>query len=188
MKSTGSPTEQALLARAREGDEQAFRLLVQRHEQLVRGTVMGILGKTPEAEDVALEVFVKLHEKLADFRGESKLSTYLVRIAVNLSINEQKRRQRKHRRLRPLDSDATTFQVEDAAANPGRFDLRDALRKALAQLDTDFRAVVVLRLIQGYSVRETADILDLPTGTVASRLARAQRQLQEILKKSGFYP
>lgn len=188
MKPTGSPTEQALLARAREGDEQAFRLLVQRHEQLVRGTVMGMLGKTPEAEDVALEVFVKLHEKLADFRGESKLSTFLVRIAVNLSINEQKRRQRQHGRLRALDSDATTFELEDASADPGRFDLRDALRRALGQLDVDFRAVVVLRLIQGYSVRETADILDLPMGTVASRLARAQRQLQEILKKSGFHP
>ena len=67
--------------------------------------------------------------------------------------------------------------------DPGRQDMQDTLRKALQVLDPEFRAVVVLRLIDGYSVRETAEILGLPQGTVASRLARGQQKLREILKK-----
>lgn len=181
MKPTGPPTEQALIASARKGDEHAFRQLVQRHQQQVRATVIGMLGDVPEADDIAQEVFVKLHEKLGDFRGEAKLSTYLVRIAINLSLNEQKKRQRRQRRLRAIDSESIPLQLEDKASNPGRFEMRDALRQALDQLEPEFRAVVVLRLIDGYSVKETAGILGLPQGTVASRLARAQARLRELL-------
>jgi RNA polymerase sigma-70 factor (ECF subfamily) len=182
LKSTGPPTEEALISRAREGDEHAFRQLVLRHQQQVRATVLGMLGDIPEADDVAQEVFVKLHENLHEFRGDSKLSTYLVRIAINLSLNEQKKRQRQQRRLKALDSEQPPPQIEDINANPERFETRDLLQQALGQLDPEFRAVVVLRLIDGYSVKETAEILNVPQGTVASRLARAQVRLRGLLE------
>lgn len=182
MKSTGPPTEQALIARAREGDERAFRQLVQQHQQQVRATVIGMLGDVPEADDVAQEVFVKLHENLNEFRGNAKLSTYLVRIAINLSLNEQKKRQRQQRRVKALDNEQHPLQIEDINANPERFETRDLLQQALDQLEPEFRAVVVLRLIDGYSVKETAEILDVPQGTVASRLARAQSRLRRLLE------
>ena len=175
-------SDEELLARARRGEDRAFRELVLRHEQQVRATVTGMLGAIPEAEDVALEVFVRLHQKLHEFRGEAKLSTYLTRIAINLSLNEQKRQRRRRLRFTPLDQEERPKQLIDTSADPGRGDNLDLIRKAVACLEPDQRAVVVLRLIDGYSVRETAEILELPQGTVASRLARAQERLRQLLK------
>ena len=172
-----------VVERARRGDPTAFRQLVEQHEGLVRSTVAGMLGDTAEADDVAQEVFIRFYKALKDFRGDSQVGTYLSRIAINLSINELKRRQRKNRWLSVIQKGADATGVEDTSMDPARQDMQDTLRKALQVLDTEFRAVVVLRLIDGYSVKETAEILGLPQGTVASRLARGQQKLREILKK-----
>lgn len=172
------PLEQDLIEQARNGDEQAFRQLVERHQQRVRATAISMLGPVPEAEDVAQETFIRFHRALQDFRGEAKLSTYLSRIAINLSLNELKRKQRSQRWLTFSRTDEAT---PDLSASPDRQDLKDSLQKALQMLRPDSRAVVTLRLVEGYSVQETADILKLPKGTVASRLARAQQQLRKIL-------
>ena len=171
-----------LVDHARRGDQAAFRQLVEEHESLVRSTVVGMLGDTAEASDVAQEVFIRFFRALKDFRGEAQVGTYLSRIAINLSINELKRRQRRNRWLSLVQKD-NRMPKEDESMNPGRQDLRDALRKALQVLDPEFRAVVVLRLVDGHSVKETAEILGLPQGTVASRLARGQQKLRGILKK-----
>lgn len=172
------PLKQDLIEQARNGDEQAFRQLVERHQQRVRATAISMLGSVPEAEDVAQETFIRFHRALQDFRGEAKLSTYLSRIAINLSLNELKRKQRSQRWLTFSRTDEAT---PDLSASPDRQDLKDSLQKALQMLRPDSRAVVTLRLVEGYSVQETADILKLPKGTVASRLARAQQQLRKIL-------
>ena len=172
-----------VLERARQGDQAAFRQLVEEHESLVRSTVAGMIGNTAEADDVAQEVFIRFYRSLNDFRGEAQVGTYLTRIAINLSINELKRRQRKTRWLSAIRREEGSLAAEDFSMNPGRQDLRDTLNKALQVLEPEFRVVVVLRLIDGYSVKETAEILELPQGTVASRLARGQQKLREILEK-----
>jgi RNA polymerase sigma-70 factor (ECF subfamily) len=172
-----------LIALSRKGNMLAFRQLVERHEAQVKSTVVGMLGDTPEAEDVGQEVFIRFFKALGNFRDEAALSTYLTRIAINLSLNELKKRKRKLSWLGGLKKDSPAFEMADASEDPERADLKDLLRKALKTLDADFRAVVVLRLIDGYSVRETAEILNLPEGTVASRLARAQKKLKTILSK-----
>ncbi|MCB0580468.1 MAG: sigma-70 family RNA polymerase sigma factor, partial [Phaeodactylibacter sp.] len=172
-----------VVERARRGDQAAFRQLVEQHEGLVRSTVAGMLGDTAEADDVAQEEFIRFYKALKDFRGDSQVGTYLSRIAINLSINELKRRQRKNRWLSVIRKGEGGSGLEDNSMNPGRQDLRDTLNKALQVLEPEFRVVVVLRLIDGYSVKETAEILELPQGTVASRLARGQQKLREILEK-----
>jgi RNA polymerase sigma-70 factor, ECF subfamily len=177
------PNAQELVRRARKGDQNAFRQLVETNQALVRATVLGMLGDTPEAEDVAQEVFIRFYQALGNYRGEAQLGTYLSRIAINLSLNELKRRQRKTRWLSIVREEDTGWYAEGASLNPGRSELQDALRKALQRLEPEFRAVVVLRLVDGYSVKETAEILDVPQGTVASRLARGQEKLREILGK-----
>ena len=177
------PSALQLVERARKGDQSAFRLLVVQHERLVRATVMGMLGDTAEADDVCQEVFIRFYQSLSKFRGESEVGTYLCRIAINLCINEGKRRQRKNRWLSALGQEGHSEDREDPARNPERQEMQDTLRKALQQLDPEFRVVVVLRLIDGYSVKETAEILELPQGTIASRLARGQQKLREILEK-----
>ncbi|MCB0550758.1 MAG: sigma-70 family RNA polymerase sigma factor [Phaeodactylibacter sp.] len=172
-----------VLERARQGDQAAFRQLVEEHEALVRSTVAGMLGDTGETDDVAQEVFIRFYKALKDFRGDAQIGTYLCRIAINLSINELKSRRRRSRWLSVAGTAERGLSAEDNSMDPARQDMRDALRKALQLLEPDFRAVVVLRLIDGYSVKETAEILNLPQGTVASRLARGQQKLREILEK-----
>ena len=172
-----------VLERARRGDQAAFRQMVEAHEGLVRSTVAGMLGDTAEADDVAQEVFIRFYKALENFRGDAQVGTYLSRIAINLSINELKRRQRRNRWFSVIRKEDGASGVEDGSMNPGRQDMRDTLHKALQVLEPDFRSVVVLRLIDGYSVKETAEILGLPQGTVASRLARGQQKLREILEK-----
>ena len=115
------------------------------------------------------------------FRFESKLSTYLTRVAINLSLNELKRRKRMFSLFSRSDDDYS-FQLSDPSMSPERHDIQNAIEYGLKKLDPDFRSVIVLRLVQGYSVKETSDILGIPIGTVASRLARAQEKLTKIIK------
>lgn len=175
--------EPQLIEKAQKGDHQAFRILVEREMAQVRTTVVGMLGNTLESDDIVQEVFIRFYKSLAAYRGEAKLSTYLVRIAINLSINELKKRKQHQQRWMPMENhQEQLMQLEDIAAHPKHQENQELVRWALQQLPTDFRAVIVLRLIDGYSVEETATILQLPQGTVASRLARAQVKLKEILK------
>ncbi len=181
------PSDLELLAQIKEGKQIAFSALVSRYEQVVRGTVIGMLGHTTEADDVAQEVFIRFYKSLDKFRGDSALGTYLTRIAINLSLNELKRRQRQHQRLVPMQKEQKqVIQIADKAADPSRNDNKQLIEKALQLISEDFRAVVVLRLIDGYSVKETAAILQLPQGTVASRLARAQLKLREVINALSY--
>jgi len=177
-------TDEELLEQCRQGNNAAFRQLVQRYEQQVRATVIGMLGMTGEADDVAQETFIRLFKSLKKYRGDAQLSTYLTRIAINLSLNALKKRQRQQQRFRIFQGNEPQIrQVEDEGANPEHQDTKELVHKALQELDADFRSVVVLRLLDGYSVKETAKILQLPPGTVASRLARGQLKLKEILEQ-----
>lgn len=176
-------TDTELIALASSGDENAFRFLVERYQQQVRATVVGMLGEVPEADDVSQSVFIRFYKSLEKFRGESGLGTYLTRIAINLSLNELKRRQRRFQRFFSLQKEDRVMEIADRSESPERMETRDLISQALQRLEPDFRAIVVLRLVEGYSVKETAKMLELPMGTVASRLARAQRKLKEILNK-----
>ena len=174
-----------LLALARRGDHDAFRCIVERYEPVVAATIIGMLGRGDDADDVGQETFVRFHRALGDFREESALKTYLVRIAMNLSLNALKAH--KRRRWRFLSRDDDEAKVPEPVAPVPAADIaeaqerRDLVHGAVARLGERHRAVVTLRLLQGFSVRETADALGVPEGTVLSRLARAVGQLREML-------
>lgn len=175
-----------LIRRVQKGDHASFQRLVERHQDQVRKTILGMLGDASEVDDVAQEVFIRFFKSIDRFEGKSKLSTYLTRIAINLSINELERRKKRFRLLPILtrgERDRGVEQLEpaDPSSALDRFVDLDSVKHALRQLSVAFRSVVVLRLIDGYSVKETAEILDLPEGTVASRLARAQKQMVQLL-------
>ena len=181
-----SPSDRALIERARTGDDRAFRDLVERHESRVAATVIGMLGPGDDAEDVGQETFIRLYRSLDRFRGDSSLGTYLTRIAINLSLTALKKRKRRLSRF--VSQDATESDRPEASWDP-----RDQLertedvrrvRAAVGRLAPDHRAVVVLRMIDGYSTRETAEILEIPLGTVMSRLARAMGRLEREMKES----
>lgn len=176
MARTASDDE--LLARAREGDQRAFQEIVERYEDLVAATVIGMMGPGSEADDVGQETFIRFYGSLDRFRGESALGTYLTRIAINQSLKAlKKRRSLKERFLQHEDDDA--YFEEPAADMRERAEL---VQEAVLHLKPDLRAVVVLRMFQGYSTRETAEQLGLPEGTVMSRLSRALERLERRLK------
>jgi len=164
--------DQQLIQKSKAGNVAAFKELVQRHEGKVAGVVKSMLGSTPEAEDVGQEVFIKFYESLDKFRGDSMVSTYLVRIAINLSLNELKKRKRNQSRYLKIE------EGKNAKASEEMRDLKELLAYELDRLDPDFKSVVTLRLVEGYSTEETSDLLKIPLGTVLSRLARAQIKLR----------
>jgi RNA polymerase sigma-70 factor (ECF subfamily) len=165
------------------GEKLAFGEIVERYRKMVARTVKGMLGDSVFSEDIGQEVFIKLYHSLPDFRGEAKLSTYIQKIAINLTLNEIKRRKRFFSMFSQKgNSEMYEYEIVDFDSEEKR-DASELINKALMRLDPKFRIVVTMRLIQGYSTKETAEILNLPLGTVLSRLSRAQEQLKEILKK-----
>ena len=170
-----------LVAAACGGDHDAFRELVRLLEPRVAATAIGMLGHCQEAEDVGQETFIRFYNALDKFRGEAKVETYVTRIAINLSLNELKRRRRKAL-LFAEQPEADLENLSNREVVGIDRDTRATVCWAVRQLAPRFQAVIVLRLIDGYSTRETAEILNLPIGTVLSRLSRAQRKLKIILE------
>ena len=179
----GSISEPELLRRARDGDHDAFRTLVERYEPVVAVTVTSMLGPGHEAEDVGQETFIRFYKALSDFREEASLKTYLTRIAINLSLNALKRRKRFMARFSSAPSEPGLPDNElDPAERLEHLETRDRVRRAIDRLAPNHRAVVTLRLIEGYSTRETAEMLGVPMGTVLSRLSRALESLRRHLQ------
>jgi RNA polymerase sigma-70 factor (ECF subfamily) len=181
-------TDGRLLARAREGDGDAFGALVQRYERLVYRVAYRLLGDPDEADDAAQEVFVRLFESLADFRGEAKLSTWLYRATRNLCVSAL-------RRPRPVVS---LEEIEEASLGNGsrlgngdpaeallRQETTDLVQQALRALPAMYRTLIVLRHLEGLSYADIAQVTCLPVGKVKSRLFRARELLREELIRVG---
>jgi RNA polymerase sigma-70 factor (ECF subfamily) len=184
IKESYNATEEAELVKsALQGDKKAFGEIVNRYRKMVARTVKGMLGDTVFAEDIGQEVFIKLYYSLSEFRGEAKLSTYIQKIAVNLTLNEIKRRKRFFSMFSQKgNNEMYEFEVADHD-NEERREAAEIVNKALMAIDPKFRIIVTMRMLQGYSTKETAEILNLPLGTVLSRLSRAQEQLKNVLEK-----
>jgi RNA polymerase sigma-70 factor (ECF subfamily) len=165
------------------GDKKAFGLIVNRYQKMVARTVKGMLGDSVFSEDIGQEVFIKLYYSLSEFRGDAKLSTYIQKIAVNLTLNEIKRRKRFFSMFSQKgNNEMYEFEIADHDTEERR-EASEIVNKALMAMDPKFRIIITMRMLQGYSTKETAEILDLPLGTVLSRLSRAQEQLRIILEK-----
>lgn len=145
--------------------------------------MIGMLGHCTEAEDIGQETFIRFYKSLDKFRGESSISTYLTRIAINLSLNEIKRRQR-HRKRYSNSSDEGLDNVPEKSVSKNTSETKELVHMGIQKLEPKFRSVIVLRLILGYTTQETAKLLRLPMGTVLSRLTRAQMKLRDILAPS----
>ena len=173
-------SENILIEKAKKGDMTAFRKLTERFEKPVSAVVISFLGKTEESENIAQDVFIKFYFNIHKFKGKSSLKTYLVRIAINLSLNELKKQKRM--KSREIDIDESMKEFESEIPVQDEFDKKEAIELALSKLPPEQRSVVVLRLIEGYSTKETAELLKIPEGTVLSRLFRGQQAMKELLK------
>lgn len=181
LTDTEKLTDFDLVELSRKGDQSAFREIVRRHKSKIAATIYGMIGKCDEADDIGQEVFIRFYNTLNNFRGDSALSTYLIRIAMNLSLNEISRK--KIRRFLSFDSLLESHtDIESSRDSESFNEDKEIVNSALSRLNPKYRSVIVLRLIDGYSTEETAQILSIPVGTVLSRLARAQSKLKEHLK------
>lgn len=171
-----------LLDGLRRGDPRAFEALVIAYQHRVFGVALRMLRNRAEAEEVAQEVFLRVHRAIGDFRGEAKLSTWLYAIASRLCLNRLASGERRMARageesLERLRADA------DPAAHVERGELEAALQRAIDELPEERRIVVVLRDMEGLAYEEIAAALELPLNTVRSRLHRARLDLKEKLER-----
>jgi RNA polymerase sigma-70 factor, ECF subfamily len=168
--------DEELIRDAQKGDLSAFKGLVKQHEGAVAGVVKSMLGASEEAADVGQEVFIRFYQSLAQFKGESSVRTYLIRIAINLSLNELKKQKRRQSFF------TSASEGDHVAAADHKMDLKEWLEYEFNLLEPEFKSVATLRLVEGYSTEETAQLLQIPLGTVLSRLARAQKKLKSRLQ------
>src|SRR3954453_4275958 len=188
---TGNMDELALVDAAKKGDIKAFEELVRRYDRNVFRIAQHITQNREDAEDVVQDAFLKAYGNLAQFQGQSKFYTWLVRIAVNEAL--MKLRRRRPERTVSLDQDVETDEdtipreVADWSPNPeqqyNQAELRELLQKTIQGLPSGFRTVFVLRDVEGLSTEETAEALGLSIPAVKSRLLRARLQLRERLTK-----
>jgi RNA polymerase sigma-70 factor, ECF subfamily len=185
----GSAIDFALMERIGAGDHEAFRTLVERHQNAVIGTVAKMLGNASESEDIAQQVFLRIWRNAKRYRPDAKFTTYLYTITRNLVFNETRRKSRK-KEVSSDEREENSNQLIEASpdrqpdAELLQAELQQAVDDAIASLPETQRMAVVLRRYEQLSYEEIADVLGLSVSAVKSLLFRARTALREAL--SGY--
>jgi len=184
-----------LVKRVKTGDQRAFKLLVERYQRKIYAVALGMVKDKEEALDVSQEAFVKVYKYLDHFKGDSSFYTWLYRITVNICIDALRKKQALRGEQVELDE---AVMMDTAEANIGALGSRlgtnpqkSALRKELAEkiqqaLETvpeKHRAILLLREVEGMSYEDLSRTLQIPKGTVMSRLFHARTKIQKILSE-----
>ena len=187
--------EAQIVRKVLEGDVNAFETLVVEYEKNVYAITQRMTGNAEDAADMTQETFIKAYNSLQSFRGDSKFSVWLYRIASNVCLDFLRSRSRKP---------TVSLSVEDDEGEEGQLDIadesqspellmergltRDAVRRGLDTLPPDYRQILLLREIQGLSYDEIAAVLEIEVGTVKSRIFRARKRLCAFLVEDGNIP
>jgi RNA polymerase sigma-70 factor (ECF subfamily) len=184
-----------LVKRVRDGDQRAFKLLVERYQRKVYAVALGMLKDKEEAMDVSQEAFVKVYKYLDHFKGDSSFYTWLYRITVNICIDVMRRKNSAGGEMEEFDESAPMDLSEARigalgsrlGTNPQKSALRrelaEKIQEALAAVPEKHRAILLLREIEGMSYEDLSRTLDIPKGTVMSRLFHARAKVQKILSE-----
>ena len=168
------------------GNPQAFRFLVKQYERLVFHVAARLLNQQEDLEDVCQEVFIKVHQKLPDFRGDSKLSTWIATIAYRVAINHVKKR----KAVADIDDSEKKFIHEDMITedHPQKIveekELKDSVKQMVNRLPAPYKTVLSLYHLEEMTYNEIVDITGLPEGTVKNYIFRARKMLKELMLKS----
>lgn len=177
--------DQTAISKVLAGDSAAFGDLVERYQQRLLGLLLHACGNREEAEDFAQEAFARAYRKLHLFAGQSQFYTWLCRIAMNLLISEKRRKRVENQLPREgfdgaIDSVGTTARADQQVELD---EVRACVRDAIAMLDFERRTVILLRDFDGMDYDAIAETLEIPVGTVRSRLHRARLELKTILEQ-----
>lgn len=185
----------ALVTRIKDGEDAAFRELFDHYHRRAYAVALGVVKNGEDALDVVQDAFVKVHKHIHNFQGSSSFYTWLYRIVMNLSIDHV----RRNKRVKSMDYDDGVARDDESVAgdgailpqildgNPGKTALRrelaEAIEQALGTLPEYHRAVILLREVEGLSYEEMSKILDVPKGTIMSRLFHARKKMQGVLSE-----
>jgi RNA polymerase sigma-70 factor (ECF subfamily) len=190
------PTEQRFVMRLQARDEHAFNELVQIYSPRIFRLVFRMLGRRAEAEDMTQEVFVQVFKAIGQFRGDSKLQTWIYRVAINSCKNRNKYLARRHDDAQDAFDVVADHQPLHQAqgvtagdvSRPDQMvegkEVESIVRAAIAELDPEFREALVLRDIENLSYEEITEIVGVAEGTVKSRIHRARVMLKEIVERA----
>ena len=178
-------SESQLIARAQQGEEEAFAALFEAHKRRVYSLCLRMTGNTAEAEDLAQEAFLQLFRKISTFRGESAFSTWLHRLAVNVVLMHLRKKGLQQVSLDEVDKSQDEPVKRDYGDDDrrllGSVD-RIGLQRAIAALPPGYRTVFVLHDVEGYEHNEIAEIMDCSVGNSKSQLHKARMKLRDRLR------
>lgn len=180
-------TDEELIARFQDGDNYAFDLLVKRYKDPLMNFVFRFVGERNESEDIVQETFLRLFKNKHYYKEIAKFSTWIYTIAGNLAKTElRKRKRRKLFSISHYMSTEKDYDIPDSSSSPesdtNSIITDKIIQSAIDKLSPKFKQVIILRDIQGFSYEEIAEIVNIPLGTVKSRVNRARLKLQEDLR------
>jgi len=187
-----SDLEKLLIKKSQSGDVESFELLISSYDKRAYNIAYRIMGNEEDAKDMAQEALLRVFKSLKDFKGQAAFSTWLYRIVTNVCLDELRRR--KNEKYVSMDSSIHTedgelhmelcSDKETPESVYERIEQRELIRNAIREMNEDYRTVIVLRDIQGFSYDEISGMLDCSLGTVKSRINRARTMLRDKLKDS----
>jgi RNA polymerase sigma-70 factor (ECF subfamily) len=187
-----SDLEKLLIKKSQSGDVESFELLISSYDKRAYNIAYRIMGNEEDAKDMAQEALFRVFKSLKDFKGQAAFSTWLYRIVTNVCLDELRRR--KNEKYVSIDStihtDSGELHMELCSDKETpeniyeRVEQRELIKNAIKEMSEDYRSVIILRDIQGFSYEEISVILDCSLGTVKSRINRARTMLRDKLKQS----
>ena len=179
-------SDQTLIDQCLAGRREAFGQLVERYQHRLYHGLLHALGSAEDAQDIAQEAFVHAFEKLSSFKGQAAFYSWLFRIALNASISARRKTRRMSASVETRREESGLEPMDDNPANEPSYamdvaDRQRLVRQALSELSDEFRTALVLKEMDGMSYEEIADVVEIPLGTVRSRIHRARLELRAKL-------
>ena len=193
-KQTIRDEDYELVSLCKKGDVDAFEELVRKHQKRMLNIAYRMMGNYEEACEIVQDAFISAYRSIKSFKGRAKFSTWLYTIVINLSKNRLKQLKiQLHRQHYSIDNPVLTnekpINVEPATNEPSALerlekkDIQQKVQRCINSLNDEFREVLVLRDIQGFPYDKISDLLNVPEGTIKSRLFRARETVKDCLKK-----
>ena len=169
--------DQQLVKQVLAGNDAALKLLIERFERLVMHMVARVIDADMDREEICQDVFIKIYEKLGTFKFDSKLSTWIATVAYRTAVNFAKKK-----RLDQVDLDAVTFKIGEEENPTEQEDMTAFVHSLVDQLPVNYRTVLTLFYLDGFSYPEIVEITEMPEGTVKNYIHRARAKLREIVE------